>query len=79
VPLLTRFQENPYHDVALEFINRLRSKATTDEIKSFIADFRSSLQIPESEADDITLDLAAQCILLIGSRSFSHFLNVQER
>ena len=33
----------------------------------------------ESDASDLSCDIAVQCLMLVGSKSFSHFLNVLER
>jgi nuclear cap-binding protein subunit 1 len=63
----------------MDLIKHLRSKASSEEIKTFLADFKGALQVSEDEAEDIASELAVQCILFVGSRSFSHFLNVLER
>lgn len=61
----------------------MRAKGSTAEVETELDAFKASLQtegnLPEEEADFIKRDMAIQTLLNVGSRSFSHFLNVLER
>jgi nuclear cap-binding protein subunit 1 len=63
----------------MDLIKNLRSKASSEDIKVSLNHFKGGLQLSEDEAEDVTSELVVQCILFVGSRSFSHFLNVLER
>lgn len=61
----------------------MRSKGSITEVDEELAAFEASLEkdfsLSSDEASKIKRDVALQTILTVGSRSFSHFLNVLER
>ena len=61
----------------------MRSKGAITEVEEELAAFEASLEkefkLSSEEASKIKRDMALQTILTVGSRSFSHFLNVLER
>lgn len=76
-----------YQSAASDIVNLMRSKATSAEIKEaldklkldFVAGEIGDEPIDEEAAERRARDILFQCILVIGSRSFSHYLNVLER
>ncbi|KAF8841289.1 hypothetical protein BDN67DRAFT_989826 [Paxillus ammoniavirescens] len=77
---------NPYHDVAQSILSLLRGRSRVDEVISHIDTLRMSLEStsislppPHTSVDALIRSLAVQCLLSIGSRSFSHLLNAVER
>ncbi|CAG8593221.1 11794_t:CDS:10 [Ambispora gerdemannii] len=59
---------------------QLRSKSTVDQIQATLEQARAFYpESSSSEQDDAIRDLFLQCVLLVGSKSFSHVLNVIER
>lgn len=88
-PDFTYEAEGPssYQSAASEVLNLMRSKATSSEIKEaldrlkaeFIAGEIGDEPIDEEAAERRARDILFQCILVIGSRSFSHYLNILER
>ncbi|ORY91755.1 MIF4G like-domain-containing protein [Leucosporidium creatinivorum] len=78
--------ENPDHKhaaAAASLLRLVRAKGPIPEVETELAEFASALQkehsLTEEEAEPIKRDMAIQTILSVGSRSFSHFLNVLER
>lgn len=61
----------------------MRAKEGVTEVEAELASFQRALEndhgLLEDAADAVKRDVAVQTILHVGSRSFSHFLNVLER
>ena len=87
-------ESHPYSAQAARLINSIKAKASAEVIladfetfKSSIVDSASTIPTDASEgtvqdtlqADVVVRDLTIQCVLQVGSRSFSHFLNIVER
>ncbi|GAK67578.1 uncharacterized protein PAN0_019c5806 [Moesziomyces antarcticus] len=80
--------EHPYHAAATALLSSIRAKASADVILADFESFKASIisQMPEDgmvgsmeEAEVVVRDLVVQCVLQVGSRSFSHLLNIVER
>ncbi len=86
--------EHPQHQYALEIMKAFRAKASADVIMASLESFRREITDPddvtmaeansqtvgtEAQAQIVVRDVAVQSLLEVGSRSFSHFLNVVER
>lgn len=80
--ILTR-TAHPHSAAAASLLGLIRGKGTIGEVQDELAHFRDALlqdhSASEEDAESIKLDMAVQTILQVGSRSFSHFLNVLER
>ncbi len=88
-------ESHPYSAQAGRLINSIKAKASADVILADFETFKSSIvddassAIPTeategmvanaTQADVVVRDLTIQCVLQVGSRSFSHFLNIVER
>lgn len=74
---------HPHSAAAASLLGLVRGKGTIGEVQDELRHFREALlqdhKASEDKADSIKLDMAVQTILQVGSRSFSHFLNVLER
>lgn len=78
---------SPYQSAASDVLGLMRSKATSGEIKELLEKLKTDFvagevgdePIDEEAAERRARDILFQCILVIGSRSFSHYLNVLER
>ena len=75
-----------YQAPAAEILKIMRSRGTVDEIKEQLGLYKKEFvegeigdPIGEEGAERVARDITFQSILLIGSRSFSHFLNILER
>lgn len=68
---------------AAQLLKAIRAKAlipdVEDELAAFQADLEREHGLTGQEAEAAKRDMAIQTILHVGSRSFSHFLNVLER
>lgn len=68
---------------AASLLRLMRSKGPIAEVESELASFQSAIEkehsMSEDEAAVIKRDMTIQTVLSVGSRSFSHFLNVLER
>lgn len=75
--------DHPQRSVADDILQLMRTKSSVDEIRKELDGFRDILiseqGMMEEAAKDLERDIALQCLLVVGSRSFSHFLNVLER
>jgi len=61
-------------------LGKLRSKSSNDQIQSLLSEVRTIIpDSPEAEQDNVMRDILVQCVLMLGSKSFSHVLNVIER
>lgn len=88
-------ETHPYYAQASRLISSIKAKASAEVILADFETFKSSIfdaspsTIPSEagegmvasqlEADVVVRDLTIQCVLQVGSRSFSHFLNIVER
>ncbi|SJX66508.1 related to 80 kDa nuclear cap binding protein [Sporisorium reilianum f. sp. reilianum] len=87
-------ESHAYGAHAARLINSIKAKASAEVIladfetfKAGIVDSASTLPTDGSDgmvrdqqqADVVVRDLTIQCVLQVGSRSFSHFLNIVER
>ncbi|CDR99104.1 related to 80 kDa nuclear cap binding protein [Sporisorium scitamineum] len=85
---------HPYSAQAARLINSIKAKASAEVILADFETFKSSIldnssSIPtetaegmvpdQQQADVVVRDLTIQCVLQVGFRSFSHFLNIVER
>ncbi|KAG9298758.1 hypothetical protein G9A89_012826 [Geosiphon pyriformis] len=75
--------EKPDHvlyDLSVTLVSQLRSKRPNDQILTTLQQARPFYpEISVAEQDEIIRDLFLQCVLMVGSKSFSHVLNVIER
>ncbi|TKY87016.1 hypothetical protein EX895_003693 [Sporisorium graminicola] len=88
-------ESHAYSAQAARLINSIKAKASAEVILADFESFKSSIldnssaTIPtdasegmvrdQQQADVVVRDLTIQCVLQVGSRSFSHFLNIVER
>lgn len=73
---------DPLHEQAKIIIESLRTKKTVDEVKSILDKYKDGLQsqgMDEQQQTSLVRQMFVQCLLLVGSKSFSHILNVVER
>ncbi|KAI7896054.1 armadillo-type protein [Mucor mucedo] len=72
---------HPLHEKAKIIIESLRTKKSVEEVRALLAQFKKELgvEISEQEQTQIVRQMFVQCLLLVGSKSFSHILNVVER
>ncbi|OBZ91140.1 Nuclear cap-binding protein subunit 1 [Choanephora cucurbitarum] len=72
--------QDPLHPKAKHLIENLRTKKTTDEIRAILDGYKEEL-VDEDDAgqQQKVRFMFVQCLLLVGSKSFSHILNVVER
>lgn len=74
--------EHPLHEQAKAVIESLRAKKTVEEVRDILDKFNETQAqqgIDEQTRIRATRELFLQCLLLVGSKSFSHVLNVVER
>ncbi|KAI9492847.1 armadillo-type protein [Zychaea mexicana] len=74
--------DHPLHDSAKEVINGMKSKKSSDDIQAILERFKEeqgSQGADGQEQTKLTHELFVQAMLLVGSKSFSHVLNVVER
>ncbi|CAG8539323.1 2155_t:CDS:10, partial [Scutellospora calospora] len=68
------------HDFATNLISKLRSKNPNSDIQAHLDEVGKSFpDLPAKEKEQTIRDLFVQCVLMLGSKSFSHVLNVIER
>ncbi|CCF48769.1 hypothetical protein NDA14_006860 [Ustilago hordei] len=88
-------ESHVYKTQAERLINSIKAKASAEVILADFETFKSSILPSSStipgeeeqagmvgnaiEAEIVVRDLTIQCVLQVGSRSFSHFLNIVER
>ncbi|KAN0062429.1 Nuclear cap-binding protein subunit 1 [Thecaphora frezii] len=88
-------ESHPYHAQASRLINSIRAKAAAEVIMADFESFKASILPDasgvaggeeeagkvenEQQAEAVVRDIAIQAVLSVGSRSFSHFLNIVER
>ena len=88
-------EHHPYASHAARLINSIKAKASAEVILADFETFKSGIvessTLPSDadagegmvatplEAEVVVRDVTIQCVLQVGSRSFSHFLNIVER
>lgn len=86
-PIDNRSERHPYGEPAATLLTLMRSKGSQEEVEAQLEVFaqgllegkyEESVHI-ESDPEMAKRDMAIAVILNVGSRSFSHFLNVLER
>lgn len=81
---LTRRLDHAHFAAAASLLRLMRAKGSIEDVETELAAFIASIltenaSLNEEEAEAIKRDMAVQTVLEVGSRSFSHFLNVLER
>ncbi|KAI5475967.1 nuclear cap-binding protein subunit 1 [Pseudohyphozyma bogoriensis] len=75
--------EHKHNAAAASLLRLIKTKGAIEEVEDELASFQSMLEresgLSEEEAAKVKRDMAIQTMLTVGSRSFSHFLNVLER
>ncbi|CAH1757154.1 13788_t:CDS:10 [Entrophospora sp. SA101] len=71
--------EDPLHTAATNLISKLRTKSSNSEVLNFLEELHKDFPSLELDQDTKIRDLFIQCVLMLGSKSFSHVLNVIER
>ncbi|KAI8145645.1 armadillo-type protein [Fennellomyces sp. T-0311] len=74
--------DHPLHDYAKEVINSLKAKKSADDVQAILQRFKEeqgTQGADEQEQFRQMRELFLQSMLLVGSKSFSHVLNVVER
>ncbi|KAG2230494.1 hypothetical protein INT48_009869 [Thamnidium elegans] len=72
----------PLHAKAKLIIESLRTKKSIEEVRDILTNFKKELAaegIDEHQQTQQVRQMFVQCLLLVGSKSFSHILNVVER
>ncbi|KAF8922856.1 Component of the cap-binding complex (CBC), partial [Dissophora ornata] len=74
--------EHPYHAMASAVLNSLRAKNSIEQIEQTLDSMKNAPRLESLtplERDDFIRELFTECVLMLGSKSFSHVLNVIER
>lgn len=74
--------KDPLHAQAKVVIESLRTKKTADEVRTILDKYKEEVRttgVDEQEQNQRVREMFVQCLLLVGSKSFSHILNVIER
>lgn len=71
--------EHPQHEAAKEVIGTLRAKKSTDDVQALLDRIKEQHSNDVQEQERFMQELFTQCMLFVGSKSFSHVLNVVER
>ncbi|KAG0223717.1 armadillo-type protein [Mortierella sp. GBAus27b] len=74
--------EHPYHAMASAVLNSLRAKHSIEQIDQTLESIKNAPRLESltpSEREDFIRELFTECVLMLGSKSFSHVLNVIER
>jgi len=74
--------KDPLHAQAKVVIESLRTKKTADEVRTILDKYKEEVRatgVDEQEQNQRVREMFVQCLLLVGSKSFSHILNVVER
>ncbi|KAF9998965.1 Component of the cap-binding complex (CBC) [Entomortierella chlamydospora] len=74
--------EHPYHAMASAVLNSLRAKNSIDQIEQTLESMKNAPRLESltsTEREDFIRELFTECVLMLGSKSFSHVLNVIER
>ncbi|TIB97269.1 hypothetical protein E3Q18_02684 [Wallemia mellicola] len=78
-------EENPFNGIAMNMMDALKNRATSDQLTAQFDKIEdeikvnASLPLNDVSAKKVSRDIISQCLLNVGSRSFSHFLNVIEK
>ncbi|CAG8674702.1 15290_t:CDS:2, partial [Acaulospora morrowiae] len=73
-------KEHPLYNLSTNLISKLRTKSPNSEIQSILDEVGKNFpEMPQLEREHSIRDLFTQCVLMLGSKSFSHVLNVIER
>ncbi|KAG0150049.1 hypothetical protein CROQUDRAFT_652715 [Cronartium quercuum f. sp. fusiforme G11] len=83
-PIYTyEFKDHPHHLACSDIVQLLKRKEPVSRLTEYLGKMAERLRkdegLEEEEASTLERSLATQAILFVGSRSFSHFLNVLER
>ncbi|ORY05994.1 ARM repeat-containing protein [Basidiobolus meristosporus CBS 931.73] len=62
-------------------VQKLRAKASSDDIQEILNAYvpANASELDEKAVTSLKFDIVMQCVLMVGSKSFSHSLNVIER
>ncbi|KAG0299447.1 Component of the cap-binding complex (CBC) [Dissophora globulifera] len=74
--------EHPYHAMASAVLNSLRAKNSIEQIEQTLDSMKNAPRLESmtpQEREDFIRELFTECVLMLGSKSFSHVLNVIER
>ncbi|KAI8994905.1 armadillo-type protein [Pilobolus umbonatus] len=73
---------NPLHDKAKIIVEAIRTKKSIEELKDMLSKYKeeqAAQGADEQQQQMLVREMFVQCLLLVGSKSFSHILNVVER
>ncbi|KAI8083062.1 armadillo-type protein [Halteromyces radiatus] len=70
---------HPLNPAAKKVVEALRSKKSVEEVRELLENIKRELGDDDVAQSLAIQDLFIQCLLLVGSKSFSHVLNVVER
>ncbi|KAG0091883.1 Component of the cap-binding complex (CBC) [Podila epicladia] len=74
--------DHPYHAMASAVLNSLRAKNSIDQIEQTLESMKNAPRLEgltPVQREDFIRELFIECVLMLGSKSFSHVLNVIER
>ncbi|KAF9128208.1 Component of the cap-binding complex (CBC) [Mortierella sp. 14UC] len=74
--------DHPYHAMASAVLNSLRAKNSIEQIEQTLESMKNAPRLESltaNEREDFIRELFTECVLMLGSKSFSHVLNVIER
>ncbi|KAF9426538.1 Component of the cap-binding complex (CBC) [Podila epigama] len=74
--------EHPYHAMASAVLNSLRAKNSIEQIEQTLESMKNAPRLEgltPTQREDFIRELFIECVLMLGSKSFSHVLNVIER
>jgi nuclear cap-binding protein subunit 1 len=74
--------DHPHHDAVKQLLGKLKMKQDTEALNSTLAEIRQrelDNGADQDKADEAAREIFTQAVLLLGSKSFSHVLNVIER
>jgi nuclear cap-binding protein subunit 1 len=79
-------ENHPLRSKAVTLIEALRTKKSVEDVRELLVSFRKELAEEagagageDAQYQQQSRQLFVQCLLLVGSKSFSHILNVVER
>ncbi|KAG2188611.1 hypothetical protein INT44_001366, partial [Umbelopsis vinacea] len=73
---------HPHHDAVKQLLGKLKMKQDADALNDTLAEIRKQEidnGMTQEQADETAREIFTQAVLLLGSKSFSHVLNVIER
>ncbi|KAG0233647.1 Component of the cap-binding complex (CBC) [Actinomortierella wolfii] len=74
--------DHPYHAMASAVLNSLRAKNSIEQIEQTLDSMKNAPRLEglsPAEREDFIREMFIECVLMLGSKSFSHILNVIER